>query len=360
MPKITIPIGPQHPALKEPECFRITTEGEQVVDVDIRLGYVHRGIEAACQHRTYPRCLYLCERICGICSHIHAYTFARAVENLLGLEVPRRAQYIRTIVAELERIHSHLLWLGIAAHEVGFDTLFMYVWRDREVVQDILEIISGNRCHYGMVTIGGAKMDLTPEMIDKSQEGLKILLARTEYYEGVATSESTFLKRVEGVGILTEEKVRELGAVGPTARGSNVPIDVRADFPYDAYTEIDFQPITSDLGDVLGRTIVRVLEVEQACQICQELLSKLPEGEIQAKAKPRVPEGETIVRSEAPRGELLYYVASNGSNKPARVKVRAPSLANWPSVVEMLKGCYVADVPIAIESIDPCMSCTDR
>jgi membrane-bound hydrogenase subunit alpha len=360
MAKCTFPIGPQHPALKEPESFNITSEGERVVAVDIRLGYIHRGIEACCQHRNYVRSQYNCERICGICSHVHAWTFCRCVEQLLGLDVPMRAIYIRTIVAELERIHSHLLWLGVAAHEVGFDTLFMYVWRDREVVQDLLELISGNRCNYGMVTIGGAKMDLTDEIIAKCLEGLAVLKERTEYYAQIATTEGTFLKRVEGVGILTEEQAREYGAVGPTSRGSNVPYDAREAFPYEAYSEIDFKAITSDLGDVLGRTIVRVLETIQACDIATELLEKLPEGDIQARAKPRVPEGEAVCRTEAPRGELIYYMRSNGTDKAARVKVRTPSLANWPATILMLEGAYVADVPITIASIDPCMSCTDR
>ena len=360
MGRITFPIGPQHPALKEPECFKVTAEGECVVGVDIRLGYIHRGIEASCQHRNYARDLYMCERICGICSHIHVTTFCRSVESLLGLEVPMRAKYIRTIMAELERIHSHLLWLGVAAHEVGFDTLFMYVWRDREVVQDLLELISGNRVNHGMSTIGGAKMDLTPEIIEKCLEGLAVLKKRTEYYAKVGTTEGTFLKRVEGVGMLTEEQARKHGAVGPTARGSNVPYDVREVFPYDAYTEIEFKAITSDLGDVLGRTLVRVLETLQACDIATELLQKLPEGDIQVRAKPRVPAGETVCRCEAPRGELIYYMRSDGSDKAARVKVRTPSLANWPATFAMLKGTYVADVPITIASIDPCMSCTDR
>ncbi len=360
MGRITFPIGPQHPALKEPESFRITAEGERVVDVDIRLGYVHRSIEASCIHRNYVRGMYLCERVCGICSHSHNNTFARAVESLLQLEVPRRAKFIRTLVCELERIHSHLLWLGVAAHEVGFDTLFMYVWRDREVVMDMLETISGNRCHYGMSTIGGVKFDLTPEIIAKCKEGLDVLDERTEYYQKVATEEGTFLKRVEGVGILTEQQARDLGAVGPTTRGSNVPYDARRAFPHDAYPEVEFDVITSDLCDVLGRTIVRVLETKQSVSICRQVLDKLPDGDIQVRAKPRVPEGETVVRYEAPRGELIYYMRSDGSDKPARVKVRTPSLANWPAAIAMLEGAYVADVPISIASIDPCMSCTDR
>ncbi|MFO7945761.1 MAG: nickel-dependent hydrogenase large subunit [Armatimonadota bacterium] len=360
MAEITFPIGPQHPALKEPERFRITADGERVVGADIRLGYVHRSIEGACQLRNYARDLYICERICGICSHIHAHTFARCVEDLLEIEAPPRAQYIRTVVAELERIHSHMLWLGVAAHEVGYDTVFMYVWRDREIVQDILETISGNRVHYGLVSIGGVKMDMTDEMIEQTLEGVKTLRERNEHYAEVCTTEGTFLKRVEGVGILPEQVGRELGAVGPTSRASNIPLDVRADFPYDAYRNIDFEPVTSDLCDVLGRTVVRIKETLQACDIVTELLHDIPDGDIQQRAKPRVPEGETIQRSEAPRGELIYYMSSDGSDQPTRVKVRTPSLGNWPSVIEMLKGAYVADVPITIASIDPCMSCTDR
>lgn len=360
MGRITFPIGPQHPALKEPESFKITTEGERVVDADVRLGYVHRSIEAACCHRNFVQSMYLCERICGICSHSHNNTFARAIEELLGLEVPPRARFIRSIMSELERIHSHLLWLGVAGHEVGYETLFMLVWRDREVVQDLLEMISGNRCHYGMSTIGGVKFDLTAEMADKCRDGLDVLEERTAYYKRVGTTESTFLKRVENVGILTEQQARELGACGPTLRASNVAYDARAALPYDAYPEVQFDVCTSDLCDVLGRTIVRILEVEQSISIIRQLLDKLPEGDIQARARPRVPEGEAVTRCEAPRGELIYYVRSDGSDKPARVKVRTPTLANWPAAIAMLEGVYVADVPISVASIDPCMSCTDR
>lgn len=362
MARITFPIGPQHPALKEPESFKITAEGERVVDADIRLGYVHRSIEASCSRRNYVRGQYICERICGICSHIHTNTFARCVEGLLGLEVPPRAKYIRTIMAEYERIHSHLLWLGVAAHEVGFDTLFMYVWRDREIVQNMLETASGNRVNYGMVTFGGAKMDLTPEMVSSALKDLDILEERTHYYADVCTREGTFLKRVAGIGILTEQEARDYGAVGPTARASNVPQDIRWAFPYDAYVDIAdrFGPITSELGDVLGRSIVRILETLQAIEIARYLLQNLPEGPIQVRAKPRIQANEIVCRCEAPRGEVIYYMRSDGSDKPARVKVRTPSMANWPATILMLRNSQVADVPITIASIDPCMSCTDR
>jgi membrane-bound hydrogenase subunit alpha len=360
MGRITFPIGPQHPALKEPESFKITAEGECVVEVDIRLGYVHRSIEAACCHRNFVQSMYVCERICGICSHSHNNSFARGAEVLLGLEVPPRAKYIRTIVAELERIHSHLLWLGVAGHEIGFETLFMLVWRDRETVLDLQEMISGNRNHYGMSTIGGVKFDLTAEMVDKIRASLDVLAERVAYYKHVATTEVTLLKRVENVGVLSEQLARDLGACGPTLRASNVAYDVRAAMPYDAYPDVEFEVSTSDLCDVLGRTIVRVLEMAQAINIIRQLLDKLPEGDIQVRARPRVPEGEVVIRTEAPRGELFYYLRSDGSDKPARVKVRTPTLANWPATIAMLEGAYVADVPISIASIDPCMSCTDR
>ena len=261
MAKITFPIGPQHPALKEPESFKITAEGECVVDVDIRLGYVHRSIEAACLARNYVQGQYVCERICGICSHIHSNTFARAVEDLLQLEVPMRAKYLRVLVAELERIHSHLLWLGVAAHEVGFDTLFMYVWRDREVIQDILEMVSGNRGHYAMTMLGGVRYDITPEMVTKIREGLAFLRQRAEYYADIATSEQTFLDRASGVGVVSGETCVQLGAVGPVLRASGVAFDVRRTFPYLQYDKVEFPVRTSELCDVLGRTLVRVQEV---------------------------------------------------------------------------------------------------
>jgi len=166
MARVKIPIGPQHPALKEPESFRITLSGERIVETDMRLGYNHRGVEKAAEERTYVQDVYLLERVCGICSHSHSTCFVQAVEEIAGLVVPPRAQYIRTLIAELERIHSHLLWLGVAGHEVGFDTLLMYSWRDREVVMDTLASLSGNRVNYGMNTIGGVRRDFTREQLN--------------------------------------------------------------------------------------------------------------------------------------------------------------------------------------------------
>lgn len=358
--RLTLPIGPQHPLLKEPIHFRFTLDGETIVDADIRMGYNHRGIEKAAEERTYIQDLYMIERICGICSHTHATNFVQAVEKILNVEVPPRAKFLRTVVGELERIHSHLLWLGVAGHEIGFDTLFMVSWRDREIVMDLLEIITGNRVNYGMNTFGGVRKDMNQEEIDETLKGIKILEERTLYYEKVAREESTFIARVSGVGYLPKDIAIAYCAVGPTARGSGVNYDVRRVFPYAAYDQIPFQVITSERGDVLGRTLVRVGEIFESVKIIKYALKNLPEGPITARVPRKVPQGEATSRYEAPRGECIHYVRANGSEKPDRVKVRAPTMANLMSIRHCLLNQQVADIPIIIAAIDPCLSCTDR
>ncbi len=358
--QVTIPIGPQHPALKEPESFSIALMGEKIIGSDVRLGYNHRGIEKACEDRNYTQCIYLLERVCGICSHSHSTCFIQAVEELAGLQVPKRGLYIRTLIAELERIHSHLLWLGVAGHEVGFDTLLMYTWRDREVVMDLLAKLTGNRVNYGMNVIGGAKRDITKEQMDGVLKDIDVLEERTKYYISVALEEVTLIKRLSGVGHMAEADARRLGAVGPTARACNVPYDIRRDDPYAAYADLDFKVITSDKCDIYGRTIVRVLELMETYKMIRQLIREMPDGPISVKAPRKIPAGEAVSRYEAPRGEDVHYVKGNGTDKPERVKVRAPTLANVQAVAHMLSDGYLADVPIVIAAIDPCFSCTDR
>jgi NADH-quinone oxidoreductase subunit D len=360
MHKVMIPIGPQHPALKEPESFLVALKGEKITDFAVRLGYNHRGIEKACEERTYLQDVYLTERICGICSHVHATAFVQAVEEIAALDVPKRALYIRTIVGELERIHSHLLWLGVAAHEIGFDTLLMYTWRDREIVMDLLATITGNRVNYGMNTIGGVRRDITAEQKKEVLAGLKKLEERTKYYIDVATKETTIIKRLSGVGVLSKNDALKLGAVGPTARASGVDRDTRRDDPYAAYGELDFKVITDDHCDVYGRTLVRCGELMEAYKITRQALNDMPDGPISVKAPRKIPAGEAVSRYEAPRGECMHYVKSNGTEKPERVKVRAPTLANVQCVAKMLEDRQLADLPIVIAAIDPCFSCTDR
>jgi len=306
--KFIVYIGPQHPALKEPGHFEFTVDGETVTSASARLGYVHRGIEKGTESRNYNQSLYLVERICGICSGIHATAFALGVEKLAGVVVSPRVQAIRQLVCELERLHSHMLWLGVAAHEAGFDTLFMYSWRDREVIMDILEELG----------------------------------------------------RTRNVGGMTHDVAEKLGTIGPVARASGVDRDLRLDAPYLAYKEFPTKLITRKEGDLHARFMVRIDEMLDSMRVIRKLLKKLPEGELQARAPRRVAPGETVSRVEAPRGELIYFIKSNGTDMPERVKVRTPTLTNWASVVTTVVGHKLADVPMILAGIDPCFSCSDR
>ncbi|KXA95271.1 hypothetical protein AKJ36_01080 [candidate division MSBL1 archaeon SCGC-AAA259I07] len=355
-----VPIGPQHPALEEPEHFRVTVEGEEIVDVDFRLGYMHRGIERAFQEKTFGRALYLAERICGICSGIHTIACVETIEQLAGIEAPRRARYIRTIVAELERVHSHMLWAGIAAHEIGFMTLFHLLWRDREHVMDVLEMLTGNRVNYAANKIGGVRFDIKPKHLGKISKVLDKLEKDTLHYADVFTSDQTILARCEGEGILSKKDALKLTTVGPTARASGVDFDVRRDDPYSAYDELDVDVKTATEGDVLANAKVRLLETLEAINIIRNAVDQMPEGEISVKVPKELPEGQASNRVEAPRGELFYHFKSEGGEKPARGKVRTPTLANIPAIIEKLKGETVAEIPIVVASIDPCFCCTER
>ncbi len=360
MSPVTIPIGPQHPALKEPANFSITVTGEKIVTTSMRLGYNHRGIEKACEERSYLQCLYLLERICGICSHTHSTAYIQAVEEIAGLKVPPRANYIRSLVGELERIHSHLLWLGVAGHEIGFDTLLMYSWRDRELVMDILAEVGGNRVNYGVNTLGGVRRDITQEQIELILNSVNTLEERTKYYIEVATEEPTLAASLAGVGYLSHEDALLLSAVGPTLRASNVDRDIRRDDPYAAYGSLDFRVITDDHCDVYGRTLVRVGELMESFRMIRQILNELPEGEVSVKAPRKIPAGEACSRYEAPRGECFHYIRANGTDKPERVKVRASTFANIQAVAKMMENNNLADVPIIVAAIDPCFSCADR
>ncbi len=358
--KFIVPIGPQHPALKEPGHFEFTVEGEVITGASVRLGYVHRGIEKSTENRNWTQNLYLLERICGICSHIHATAYALGVEALANVTAPPRAQAIRTLVCELERIHSHMLWLGVAAHEGGFDTLFMYSWRDRETVMDLLEGLSGNRVNYSVNVLGGVKIDVDDKQATAIRKGIDFLRERTEYYMKVVTTDETFLGRTRDVGTMTYDQADALAAVGPTARASGIARDIRADAPYAAYPQFPIQVITEKGGDLAARFIVRINELYEAYRLIHEILDKMPAGELTTRVPRRIPENETISRVEAPRGELFYYLKSNGSEKPERIKVRTPSICNWATVMNFAIGLKLADMPMILAGIDPCFSCSDR
>ncbi len=358
--KFIIPIGPQHPALKEPGHFEFTVDGEIVTAASVRLGYVHRGIEKGVEGRNWIQDIYLLERICGICSHTHSTAYVLGVEKLAGVTIPPRAQAIRTLFLELERVHSHLLWLGVAAHEGGFDTLFMYSWRDRETVMDILEALSGNRVNYSANSLGGVKFDVNEKVADQIRRGMDFLEERTQAYLKVVTNDQTFLGRTRNIGLMTYQQALDLDATGPTARASGVERDIRVDAPYGAYPNFPVKMVTAKNGDLEARFVVRINELFEAYRLIREIVEKLPPGDLLTKVPRRIPAGEAISRVEAPRGELFYFLKSDGGDKPERVKVRTPSLCNWASVINLAVGYKLADMPMILSGIDPCFSCNDR
>lgn len=364
--RMRIPFGPVHPALKEPFSLRVTVRKEEVLDVDIVLGHVHRGIEALAENRNLVQTLYLVERICGICSHSHTTCFIQALEEIGGMKPSERALYLRTLIFELERIHSHLFLLGIMAYEVGFDTLFMFTWHVRESILDLFEKITGNRVHHSMNTMGGVRWDLEPHMIDAVENAMKEAEKSVRHIYD-AFQDKSFEKRLCEVGVLEHEKAKELCVVGPTARGSGVNMDVRRDHPYAAYADLkdSFSVALKEKGDVYARTEIRILELFESISLIHKILEKLPNGSIRqeenvVRLMRRIPEGEAISMVEAPRGELFYFVKTNGKEGLWRLKVRTPTIPNVLGLKPMLLGCEIADIPVILASIDPCMACANR
>jgi NADH-quinone oxidoreductase subunit D len=361
MDKNVIPIGPYHPLLEEAEYFTLQVDGETVVDIDLEIGWMHRGHEFISESKTFTQSLYLVERICGICSTSHPLACVHAIEDIDNIEIPLRARYIRTLIGELERIHSHLLWLGLAGHFIGYDTLWMWAWKYREPVLQMFEIISGNRNHYGMMRVGGVAKDVDPQKFSKLITIMDEIEKKIEMIAKAANDDPVLKSRLKGVGVLTKKDAIDFCAVGPTARASGVAIDVRKDEPSDAYDLVDFKIIVTENGDVYDKTVVRLLETFESIKICKQCLEKLKtvSGGIFNNVKEISP-GEGIGRYEAPRGEVFHYVRTDGTNRPVRHKVRAPSYVNIPTFKASCKGIPLADALITLAAVDPCYCCTER
>ncbi|MEM2092771.1 MAG: NADH-quinone oxidoreductase subunit D [Candidatus Bathyarchaeia archaeon] len=357
---VKIIVGPQHPALIEPEKFVLEVDGETVVKVSPRIGYVHRGVEKAAEKRTYIQDIYLVERICGICNACHAACFCQTVEEILGIETPPRAKYLRTIILELNRIHSHMLLLGHTGLEIGYETLFHYMWRDREPIMDLVEMLTGNRVLASYITIGGVRRDINEQAISKVKFELAKLKSRLPFYRDLFENDPTIKSRTRNVGVLDRSDAVKFCVVGPVARASGIAADVRKDEPYAAYGEIPFNVIVRDEGDSWARLMVRLDEIGESIKIIEYALDHLPTGPYRVRVPRIVPGGEAIDRVEAPRGELFYYIKSNGTAYPERVKVRTPTFSNILSFIHMAQGANIADVPAIFASLDPCFSCTDR
>jgi membrane-bound hydrogenase subunit alpha len=358
--ELNIPFGPQHPAFKEPINFRLSVVGERIVAVEPRLGYNHRGIEKAAEARTYLQNLELVERICGICAFCHSLAFSQGVEQLFGVEAPPLARYIRTIMAELERIHSHYLWAGFLMYILGFETIFMHIWRDREIILRLYESISGGRVHHSLNTLGGVRRGLKTSTIKQILKSMTEVRKRTEHYKWLFSSEPSIVKRTRGIGVLPTDDALKLFAVGPVLRASELGRDIRKDSPYAAYEEVDFIVTTRKGCDVEARLQVRLDEVLESIGIIEQCIEKLPTGELKVKTPRRPVEVEVFNRVEAPRGELFHYIKSNGNDRPYRFKVKTPTLANFSTLPRMLSDAHMADVSVIISSIDPCIACCER
>ena len=353
-----IPFGPQHPVLPEPIHLDLVMEDEKVVEAIPSIGFIHRGLERLVEKRDFIDFVFIAERICGICSFIHGLTYCQGIEELMSIPVPPRAKYLRTIWSELSRAHSHLLWLGLMADAFGFESLFMNCWRLREKVLDIIEETAGGRVIFGSVKVGGTRRDIDAETLKRIVREMDTLEPAIREITDVFLSDSSVRHRMVGLGVLSADQARELGAVGPTLRASGVASDMRR-LGYAAYKDIPVEPITETAGDCQARCAVRVREIFQSIDIIRRAIARMPDGEIAVKVT-GAPNGEFFSRVEQPRGEVVYYIKGNGTKFLQRFRVRTPTFANIPALVKALQGCDLADVPVLVLTIDPCISCTER
>jgi ech hydrogenase subunit E len=356
--RILMPFGPQHPVLPEPIHLSLVLRDEKVEDVIPSIGFIHRGLEKLVEKKDFQEYTYVAERICGICSYMHGMGYCQAVEGVMGIEVPERANFLRVIGAEFSRMHSHIMWLGLCADAFGFESLFMHTWRLREKILDLMEEMTGGRVIFSAVKIGGVKRDADGTMLKKIIDTLKELEPELKEVTQVFLDNKTVRSRMVGVGVLTAEDARKLGAVGPMLRACGTPFDVRST-AYAAYPQLDFAPVTEKEGDCMARCAVRIGEVFQSVDLIRQAVGKLPQGPIDVPVKGN-PDGEYMARLEQPRGEVVYYVKGGGTKMLDRMRVRTPTFANLPALIHTLKGSDLADVPILILTIDPCISCTER
>ncbi|MEI7884444.1 MAG: nickel-dependent hydrogenase large subunit [Clostridia bacterium] len=356
--RTVIPFGPQHPVLPEPIHLDLVLEDETVIEAIPQIGYVHRGLEKLVEKKDFQQFTYVAERICGICSFMHGMGYCMSIESIMDVKIPERAEFLRTIWAELSRLQSHLLWMGLLADAFGFESLFMHSWRLREQILDIFELTTGGRVIFSVCEIGGVRKDLNAEMIKKISAVMEQLEKDMVDIANVFLYDESVKHRTKGVGVLSKQAAFELGAVGPMARASGIHMDRRTQ-GYAAYGKLKFEPIIEIDGDCYARTSVRLREIFQSIDLIKQCIALLPEGDIKVKIKGK-PNGEHYTLIEQPRGEVLYYSKANGTNFLDRVRVRTPTFANVPALLETLKGCALADVPILILTIDPCISCTER
>lgn len=353
-----VPFGPQHPVLPEPIHLDLVLEDEKVIEAVPSIGFVHRGLEKLVEKKEFTEYVYVAERTCGICSFMHGMGYCEAVEHIMNIEIPDRAKYLRTIWAEMSRVHSHLLWLGLLADALGFESLFMQSWKIREKVLDMFEASTGGRVIFSVNKIGGQRKDMEASMLRQFERDFSDMEKEIRELVKVFLEDYAVNTRLRGVGVLTKQQAHDLGTVGPFMRASGIALDMR-NLDYGAYPDLHFEPITSNDGDCYARCEVRINEIFQSIDLIRQAIARIPGGDIAVPFK-GFPDGEHFMRVEQPRGEAIYYVKANGTKFIERFRVRTPTFANLPGLLQTLKGCQIADVPTLILTIDPCISCTER
>ncbi len=358
---VEVPLGPLHMTSDEPGHFRLYLDGEHIVDADYRLFYVHRGMEKLAESRmNYDQVTFLTDRICGICGYAHSVAYSTSVERALGIDVPMRAQYIRTILLEVERLHSHLLNLGLACHFVGFDTGFMQFFRVREKTMKMAELLTGARKTYGMNLIGGIRRDILKEERTQALRWISELRVEVKNLVDILLNTPNIVQRTQGIGMLETKVARDYSPVGPTLRGSGFARDTRVIHPYVAYDRVPWTTVSKTGCDVLSRTLIRAEEFFGSLSMVEECLETMPDGPILVEGFRYRPYSFALGYVEAPRGEDIHWTMLGDNQKIYRWRCRASSYNNWPPLRYMLRGNTFSDAPLIVASIDPCYSCTER
>ena len=360
--EMVLNMGPQHPSTHGVLRIVLTLDGETVVDSDVVVGYLHRGIEKLCENRDWSQIVLITDRMDYVAAATSNLGYVETVEKLMSVEVPRRARYIRTILAELQRIASHCLWLGTHAMDIGAMTVFLYAFRERELILDMFEEFCGARLTYNAMRIGGLPFDIPPGWDRKVRAFCDVMDTKVSEYEQLLTHNRIWMARTKGIGVISGEEAIEWGLTGPPLRGSGVDFDVRRARPYGGYEEFDFDVPLGENGDTYDRYVARVEEMRQSRRIIQQVLDRLPDGPVRGKAPKIVkpPAGEYYSGIESPRGELGYYIVSDGSARPFRVRIRPPTFIGLQALRRLVKGHLMADVIAIIGTLDIVLGEVDR
>ena len=360
--ELVINVGPQHPATHGVLHLVITLNGETIKKVEPHLGYIHRSIEKMCESLTYRQFIYVTSRMDYLSAHINNHACALTVEKGLQIEVPQRAQYIRVIMDELTRVASHELWWGAMAMDLGAFTPFFYAFREREMINQIMEETCGARLTMNYMVPGGVMFDIHPDFVRKVKAFIEVFKKHIDEYDELVTGNVIFQNRTKGVGYISKEDAISYGCTGPVGRGSGVNCDIRKLYPYEVYNQVQFNEVIETAGDSFARYLVRIEEMKQSIRIIEQLIDGIPEGEFQAKTKAvlKLPKGEFYTRVETARGELGVYIVSEGGTTPHRIKFRSPGFSNLSALDHMVRGSKIGDLMATMGTLDLVIPDIDR